>query len=316
MTSLQLQLRQIRLEADGIASFELADPDGAPLPAFTGGAHIDIQIPDGPRRSYSISSAPDLPSHYRITVKRDPASRGGSAWFHEHARVGMRFAVHGPRNEFTLNEAAPHSVLVAGGIGITPLLPMISRLTELGRPWSLHYSTRTRREMAFEAELLQLQEVGAGALRRYFTAEDEARMDFCSIIGTAPANSHFYCCGPAPFIDAFLAATHRLAPSFVHYERFSASQAPAEGGYTLVLARDGRRLTVAPGRSMLDTLLDAGLDLPYSCTQGVCGSCRLDVLDGRPDHRDECLSEEERVGNRMVIPCCSGATTPELVLDL
>lgn len=317
METLHLLLRQIRLEACGTASFELADPEGRPLPAFTAGAHIDIQVPGGPRRSYSIAIAPGERSHYRIAVKRDPASRGGSAWFHDHARVGMRLEVHGPRNHFALDEGAPHSVLVAGGIGITPLLPMVGRLAELGRPWSLHYSARSAKEMAFDAELQQLQARSGGELRRYLTADGGARMDLPALVAAAPAGTHFYGCGPAALIDAFLAATKGCPPACVHYERFSATQA-AElgGGYDLQLARDGRRISVPAGQSMLDALLDAGLDLPYSCTQGICGSCRVGVLEGRPEHRDECLSEQEREGNRVVIPCCSGAATPVLVLDL
>ena len=317
METSHLLLRQIRLEACGTASFELADPEGHLLPSFTAGAHVDIQIPGGPRRSYSISSPPGERSHYRITVKRDPSSRGGSAWLHEHARVGMRLQVHGPRNHFELDEGAPHSVLVAGGIGITPLLPMICRLAELGRPWSLHYSARSAEEMAFDSELQQLQARSGGELRRYLTAGGGERMDLPTLVGEAPAGAHFYCCGPAPLIDAFLAATSQCPSSRVHYERFSATQAAdLGGGYALELARDGRRITVPAGQSMLDALLDAGLDLPYSCTQGICGSCRVGVLDGQPEHRDECLSEQERAGNRVVIPCCSGAATPVLLLDL
>ncbi|MDO9504284.1 PDR/VanB family oxidoreductase [Hydrogenophaga sp.] len=317
MQALYLLLRQIRLEAEGTASFELVDPDGRELPPFSAGAHVDVQIPGGPRRSYSLSSSPANRECYRITVRRDPASRGGSAWFHEQARVGMRLEAHGPRNEFELEESATHSVMLAGGIGITPLLTMIGRLNELGRGWSLHYSTRHMAEMAFTWELNRLQAQGDSELHRYATANGGARMDLRGIIASAPAGSHFYCCGPAAMIDGFLDATKALPPSHVHYERFSATQAAAtDGGYQLRLMRDGRSLRVVPGRSMLDTLLDAGVDLPYSCTQGICGSCRVNVLHGQPDHRDECLSDEERASNRVVMPCCSGSLGPVLTLDL
>ncbi|PZO20413.1 MAG: oxidoreductase [Burkholderiales bacterium] len=317
MQALSLLLRQIRLESDGTASFELVDPEGRKLPTFKAGAHVDVQVPGGPRRSYSISSSPADRGCYRIAIRREPASRGGSAWFHEQARVGMRLEIHGPRNEFELDETALHSVLVAGGIGITPLLPMVGRLSELGRGWSLHYSARHLREMAFTAELGRLQARGRAELHRYVTADGDTRMDLRAIVASAPAGSHFYCCGPAAMIDGFLDATQALPLSHVHYERFSATQAAAtDGGYQLRLMRDGRSLRVVPGRSMLDTLLDAGVALPYSCTQGICGSCRVNVLHGQPDHRDECLSDEERASNRVVMPCCSGSLGPVLTLDL
>lgn len=315
METLELQLRQIRLEAEGIASFELARPDGQALPAITAGAHLDIHLPNGLRRSYSISSAPDIRSHYRITVKRDAASRGGSDWLHDNARVGMRVVAGEPRNNFALDESARHHVLIAGGIGITPLLPMLWRLNALQRSWTLHYSARTPGQMAHDAELRSLACHAGAKVMRYFTAQGE-RMKLREIVDGSPANSHFYGCGPASLIDAFTEATQGIAPRHVSLERFAASEAPSAGGYAVRLARDGRQFDVPPGQSMLDTLLAAGLEIPYSCMQGICGSCSLRVLDGLPDHRDECLSEEERKSGQVVMPCCSGARTPVLVLDL
>jgi ferredoxin-NADP reductase len=316
MNVYSLQIRQIRLEAQDIASFELATLDGSALPPALPGSHLDIQMPGGPRRSYSLLGPDGVADHYRVAVKREQDSRGGSRWMHEHSRVGQVLEVCGPHNDFPLAQDAPHTVLVAGGIGITALLPMARKLAALRRPWTLHYATRDARSTAFDAELRQL-EVGHGSVTRYRTREGDARVDMKAIVSAAPPGSHFYGCGPAAMIDSYLAATGHLDPRQVHLERFAGTrQAAVDGGYTVVLARSGQKLAVEPGRSMLDTLLDADVDVPYACTQGICGTCRLDVLDGEPDHRDECLTEAERASNRCVIACCSGARTPELTLDL
>jgi vanillate O-demethylase ferredoxin subunit len=317
MNKHSLQIRQIRLEAHDIASFELATLDGSALPPAPPGGHVDIQIPDGPRRSYSLLGPDRAADHYRIAVKREHDSRGGSLWLHERSRVGQVLQVSDPHDDFPLIESAPHTVLVAGGIGVTALLPMAQRLTALRRPWTLHYATRDVQSTAFDAELQRLEQETDRSVLRYRTRAGDARMDMGAVVRAAPPGSHFYCCGPAPMLDAYLAATRDLAPDRVHMERFASSQqAAVAGGYTLVLARSDRRLAVVPGRSMLGTLLDAGVDVPHACTQGICGTCRLDVLAGEPDHRDECLTEAERDGKRCVIACCSGARTPALTLDL
>ncbi len=312
-----LILRQIRLEADGTASFDLHARDGGELPPFTAGAHIDVQVPNGPRRSYSLVGSPTRRERYRIAIKHAPDSRGGSRWFHEVARVGMALEVHGPRNQFELVESAPFTVLVAGGIGITPLLPMAERLNALGRPWALHYTARLGREMAFVPELQALAAAGHGQLHLCRTGEGDARLNLPAIVAQAPQGSQLNVCGPNGLIVAVIDATAALPPEQVHHERFGATQAAAiGGGDEIELARSGRRLPVVAGQSMLDTLLDAGVDVPFSCTQGICGSCRIEVLDGLPDHRDECLSDDDRQSNRCVIACCSGSRSAVLTLDL
>lgn len=317
MSPRTLILRQIRLEADGIASFDLHSHDGSELPAFSAGAHIDVQVPNGPRRSYSLVGSPTLRDRYRIAIKRTTDSRGGSRWFHESAHVGMALEVHAPNNLFELVENAAYTVLIAGGIGITPLLPMAERLSALGRPWELHYTARLGREMAFLPALQALQVAGHGHVYLYRTGEGDARPDASSIVSKAPTDSHFYVCGPNELIDAVIDATATLPPGHVHHERFSATQPAAiGGGYEVELARSGRRLSVSEGQSLLDTLLDAGLDVPFSCTQGICGSCRITVLDGLPDHHDECLSDDERQSTQCVIACCSGSRSAVLTLDL
>jgi ferredoxin-NADP reductase len=314
---LSVQIRQIRHESAGVASFELDAPDGAPLPGYAPGAHIDVRVPGGAVRSYSLLDPPAEGGCYRIAVKREGESRGGSRWFHEQARVGMPLEIAPPANAFALVPDATASVFIAGGIGITPLLSMIGRLVELGRPWELHYAAASRAAMPFQALLASYVARGRGRLVTHFSDAGGGRMDIAAIIAAAPAKAHLYCCGPVGMIDAFVEAGRARAPETVHYERFAAAQAAAtEGGFTLKLARDGRCLPVPAGKSILDVLLDAGVDVPYSCTQGVCGTCRVRVLEGEPEHRDDYLSDPEKAANDAILVCCSGSRTARLELDL
>jgi len=316
-TKLNLLIQQIRLEGEGTASFDLASADERELPAFAAGAHVSVQIPGGPQRSYSLVNAPSDRARYRIAVKREPDSRGGSAWFHEKARVGMALQVSLPLNDMALAEDAPLSVLVAGGIGITPMLSMIERLVELGSPWQLHYSARTPGQMAFRKVLQNLETAGRGQVHLHFTGDGEGRMDIDHIVRSTPPDAHLYACGPAGLIDGFIAATQIRRPETVHYERFAAAQeAATAGGFELQLLRDGRKLQVPQGKSILDVLLDANVNVQYACTQGVCGTCRVDVKGGVPDHRDDCLTDDEKAANNTIIACCSGSRSATLVLDL
>lgn len=315
--TLSVFIRAIRHECDGVASFELEPCSGAVLPAHSPGAHVDVQMPSGVVRSYSLLEPVPGSSNYRIAVKREPASRGGSLWLHEGAHVGQPLRITEPANHFALVEDAPASVFIAGGIGITPLLAMVARLDGLARPWALHYAAATRAGMPFRELLQRMAGTGPGELHLHISEDGGPRMDVARIVAEAPAGAHLYCCGPAGMIDTFLDAAQHRPPQEVHHERFAASQAAATGGeLTLKLSRDGRVLAVPEGKTVLDTLLDAGLDVPYSCTQGVCGSCRIAVLDGIPDHRDAFLTDEEKAANDCMLVCCSGGRTPQLTLDL
>jgi len=312
-----LLIRQLRLECANVVSVELESPDGVPLPRYAAGAHVDVQAPGCPTRSYSLIDPPSETSTYRIAVKREAESRGGSRWFHEEARVGMAVQVSPPANNFALVDSAPMSVFIAGGIGITPLLSMIGRLVVLGRPWALHYAAASRASMPFQALLSELAVRGAGEVFKHCSDSREGRMDVRDVVGAAAADAHLYCCGPAGMIDDFIVAGAGRTEDTVHFERFAASQAAAlEGGFTLQLARDGRLLDVPAGKTILDVLLEAGLDVPYSCTQGVCGTCRLAVLEGHPEHRDDFLSAEEKAANDSILVCCSGSRTATLTLDV
>lgn len=314
-TSISLQIQQIRRESEDTASFDLVAADEHPLPAFTAGAHINVLIPGGLRRSYSLVNSPSERRYYRIAIKREADSQGGSAWFHDSARVGMPLQVSLPVNDMALAQDAPLSVFIAGGIGITPMLSMIESLREQGGEWQLHYSARTPQLMAFRAALQQLD--ASDRVRLHFTGQGAPRLDLEHIVRSAPAAAHLYACGPGGLIDGFIAAAQARDPQTVHYERFAAAQqAATAGGFALQLLRDGRTLQVPEGQSILDVLLDADVNVQYACTQGVCGTCRLDVKGGIPDHRDDCLSDAEKAANNCIIACCSGSRSATLVLDI
>jgi tetrachlorobenzoquinone reductase len=252
-----------------------------------------------------------------VAVNRDAASRGGSRWIHEALRPGAVVEVDGPRNHFALDETAAHSVLIAGGIGITPLLAMARRLSALGRRWTLHYTARTRAQMAFVAELQALAQGAGAALDLRCDHEGDPPLDLPAIVGALPPGAHLYACGPAGLLDAYEAATAALPRERVHLERFANTQAAATlGGFSVKLARSGRSVAVAPGQSILDALSAIGVEPPSSCREGICGTCETRVLCGTPDHRDLVLSDAEKAaGDRMMV-CCSGSKTPELELDL
>lgn len=312
----KLRLRQIRLEAEGICSYEFVAPDGGSLPPFQAGAHIDLHLPEGRVRSYSLANAPHEQGRYLVAVQREEQGRGGSAWMHDSLRVGQLLSAGAPVNDFALNESAEHSVLIAGGIGITPILSMIARLDALNRSWRLHYATRSLPSTAFMSQLEALDR-GRGRVAYCFGSGRAERLDIAGIVARADTATHLYCCGPARMIDAFVEAGRGRPASTVHFERFAAAEAPAvEGGYTVVLHRSGRRLPVQPGKTLLDTLLDENVSVPYACSNGVCGTCLTRVVAGTPDHRDEFLGEDERRSGHCMLVCCSGSRTPELVLDL
>ncbi|MDA7419197.1 PDR/VanB family oxidoreductase [Xenophilus arseniciresistens] len=313
---MRLILQQLRREAEGIVSYEFVAADGGLLPPFTAGAHIDLQLPGGLVRSYSLANAPSERHRYVVAVDHASDSRGGSAWMHTVPRPGHVFDASAPINDFALYEDAPLSIFIAGGIGITPFVAMVARLQALGRSWQLHYTARSRQRAAYAQALNALaHENGTVDLR--CTADGMARPDIAAIVREAPAGAHLYCCGPGGMLDAFTAACAGLPPQRVHLERFAASQeAATEGGYEVQLARSGRTLQVEPGRTLLDTLLDAGVQIQYACSQGICGTCCTPVIEGRPDHRDDYLTDEEKSANRAMMVCCSGSLSARLVLDL
>lgn len=311
---LELRVQSIRYAARDTHLIELAHPDGRGLPGVAPGAHIDLHLGNGITRSYSLVHSGENPSSYVVGVKLDAQSRGGSRYVHEQLRVGAVLPVSAPRNHFALREDAAHSVLIAGGIGITPIWCMAQRLDAIGASWELWYSVRARADLAFAA---QLQALGA---RVHLHCDDEAgtRLDLQDIVAAAPAQAHLYCCGPTPMLDAYeQAATVRFAPEQVHLERFAAQQSAAvDGGFVIALARSGAELLVPSGTSVLQVLLDNGIAVDSSCQEGICGCCEVAVLEGEVDHRDAVLSAAERAANKTMMVCCSGARSSRLVLDI
>ena len=308
-----LRLTGIRYAAQDINLYEFRRPEGAALPPAEPGAHIDLHLPTGLLRQYSLVTADGDPSAYVVGIKRDRGSRGGSAYIHEQLKVGQTLEIGGPRNNFPLNEDAAHTVLIAGGIGITPIRCMAQRLAKRGRPYELHYACRARHEAAFLDELQRLD-----AVRLHFDTESGGRfLDVAAIVAAAPPGTHFYCCGPLPMLDGYMAATAHLPPDTVHAEYFSAKEAAAvEGGFVVELHRTGRSFAVPPGKTILQALRDGGVDAPYSCEEGICGACQVTVMAGTPDHRDSILSEAEQQAGGTMLICCSGSKSDRLVIDL
>jgi len=315
---LQLRVLSVSLEAEGIRSFDLRPvPPLRELPPFTAGAHIDLHLPNGLIRSYSLLNAPGETHRYLIAVNKDPNSRGGSSYLHGTLRVGDVVSAGMPRNNFPLDETAAHSILIAGGIGITPMWCMIQRLEQIGRRWTLHYAARTRRNAALLDAIGKLAG-GDGKVELTFDAEPGGVMlDLAGIVARAPPDAHLYCCGPVPMLESFERAAAGRAPGTVHVEYFAAKDKPdTAGGFTVELARSGTTIFVPVGKTILDALIDEGVSVDYSCQEGICGMCEVRVLEGMPDHRDLVLSATEKAGNESMMICCSGARSPKLVLDL
>jgi ferredoxin-NADP reductase len=307
-----MRLTAIAYAAKDTNLYEFRRTDGANLPGIEPGAHIDIHLPNGMMRQYSLVTADGDPAAYVVGIKRDRASRGGSRYVHEYLGVAEILKIGGPRNHFPLIEDAPHSVLIAGGIGITPIWCMAQRLQKLGRSFELHYASRTRDEAAFLQELQKLPQAHV-----HIDAEAGGFLDLAPLVANAPAGSHFYCCGPAPMLAGYETVTKHVPAAQVHAEYFTAKEEAAnEGGYVVELRKSELEFAIPQGRTILQVLRDAGVDTPYSCESGVCGACEAKVISGDVDHRDNVLTETERKASKTMMICCSGSKSPRLVLDL
>jgi ferredoxin-NADP reductase len=312
---IEVRLSAIRYAAQDTNLFEFRRPDGSPLPPYTPGAHVEMHLPNGLVRHYSmiVPASNAVPATYTFGIKRDPASRGGSRFIHDELRVGRTLKMSPPRNNFPLIEDARKSIFLAGGIGITPIWCMVQRLEQLGHAWTLYYACRSRTDMAF---LDALEGLAGSAL--HFDDENGGRfLDVARILGEAPADVHLYCCGPTPMMSAFEAAATGWPREQVHVEYFTPrADATRKGGFMVELARSGQEFFVPEGNSILQVLLDEGVDVDYSCELGICGACEQRVIAGIPEHRDSILSEEEQAENTRVMICCAGCKTERLVLDL
>lgn len=311
---LPLRVQSMRFEAAAIVSVELVACGGEQLPPFAAGAHIDLHLPNGVVRSYSLSNCPLERARYVVGVLNDRNSRGGSRYVHEQLRVGATIQVGAPRNNFPLDDNAAHTVLVAGGIGITPIVCMFNEMRRKGKSVELLYCARSRPEAAFLPGLMQQPGV-----QTHFDQEAGGPPDLRAYLASKPVTTHFYCCGPTPMLAAFEANCAELGLPHVHIERFAAA-APVDAiqgsEYVAQLSRSQKTVLVPAGKSLLDALLEAGIDVDHSCREGVCGSCETTVLEGEPDHRDGVLSKRERESGRTMMVCVSGCKGQRLVLDL
>jgi tetrachlorobenzoquinone reductase len=312
---IDVRLTEITVAARDTKLCTFSRPDGVRLPAYKPGAHVDLHLPNGLVRQFSLAVPASNPESYVVGVKRDPESRGGSRYIVDEMRVGDEIKISVPRNTFPLVEDAAPVVLIAGGIGITPIWCMVQELAALGRPWTLHYACRSRADMAF---LDALQKFGEESVHLHF--DDEAGgqvLDLAAAVAAAPENAHLYCCGPNPMLKAFEAAAAGRPSGQVHVEYFTPkAEASTAGGFWVELARSGEEYFIPEGKKILEVLYEAGVDVDYSCELGICGACETRVISGIPDHRDSVLSEEEQASNTKVMICCAGCKTERLVLDM
>ena len=312
MALIRMRLDSIACATPDIAIFSFSAADGGTLPPAEAGAHIDLHLKPGLVRQYSLLRPAPAPHAYTVGIKKEAGGRGGSLHAHEALRIGDEIEVGGPRNNFPLVEDAGHCVLIAGGIGITPIWAMAQRLQELGRSWSLHLSCRSR------ADAPLLDEIAAtDCASMHFDDEAGGFVDLAAIVAAAPRDAHFFCCGPAPMLAAYRAATAHLPAGHVHDEAFAAAPAAAgDTGFVVHLAVTGLEVAIPADRSILDTLRAHGVDAMSSCEAGVCGMCETRVLEGAIDHRDHVLSPDEQAANDRMMICCSRARSARLVLDL
>lgn len=311
---LELLVKQMTWESEGVLSLSLVHPDGKPLPDWTPGSHVDLTLRGSLVRQYSLCGEPGDSGSYRVAVLRDQAALGGSEFVHEGLRPGHRLTVTGPRNNFSFLPARRY-VFVAGGIGITPILPMVRAADEQGADWTLWYGGRRRESMAFLDELALYGE------RVRVVPEDEAgRLDLAAALPGPEDGLLVYCCGPEPLLAAVEERTAGWPAGILQVERFKAKQVAAPDGgeqpLEVVCAKSGTSVEVAPEVSVLDALEAAGVAVPSSCRDGICGSCETRVLEGTPDHRDSVLSASEQAAGKTLMVCVSRACTPRLVLDL
>ncbi|MCQ4159888.1 PDR/VanB family oxidoreductase [Roseomonas sp. GC11] len=304
-------------QAEGIVVLDLVAPDGTPLPAFEAGAHLDVHVGPGLVRQYSLCGSPADTARYRLGILLDPASRGGSAAIHRAFHAGRQVTVSRPRNNFPLSAGAAHSVLIGGGIGVTPILAMAHHLERAGQSFSVHYCARERGKAAFLKELAEAPY--HARVHLHFDDEAEAQRFIPARDLPEPApGTHLYVCGPAGFMDWVIAEAGKAghAATNIHREYFKAEADMAGGAFEVVLSASGRTVPVPAGSSIVQALAGAGVKIALSCEQGVCGTCLCTVLEGIPDHRDVYLTEEEKAANDQILLCCSRAKTPRLVLDL
>jgi vanillate O-demethylase ferredoxin subunit len=318
-STLSVRVARKQVEAVDICTFELVSADASPLPAFSAGSHVDVQLPGGIARQYSLCNDPTESHRYVIAVLRDPQTRGGSRAMHDEVVEGQLLQISPPKNHFPLAHDARRHLLLAGGIGVTPILCMAERLANTGAEFEMHYCTRAPERTAFRQRIAD----AAFASRVHIHFDDGnagQKLDIEALLAAPASGVHLYVCGPKGFMDAVLKAARASSwpEARLHTEYFAGEAAPsgADVAFDVQLASSGRIVRVPAGKTVISALAEAGVDVPFSCEQGVCGTCLTRVIKGTPDHRDLYLTPEEQAANDQFLPCCSRAKTPRLVLDL
>ena len=312
---LEVEIADRRAIAEGIVALELRAADGDTLPPFEAGSHVDVYVRNGLVRQYSLSNDPAETARYRIAVLLEPGSRGGSNVVHADFRKGGRIRIGRPRNNFPLNAAAGHSLLFAGGIGITPILSMAHALDRSGASFELHYCARTRGKLAFSDELIRF---GDRANVHLDSGSESQQLDIHSALAGKGDDWHLYVCGPSGFMDFVIESAHRhgWSDDAIHLERFGAEVNADGAAFTVVAARSNRMIRVNPDETIVGKLAEAGIEVATSCQSGVCGTCLTPVIQGTPDHRDFVQTDAEKANNDRITVCCSRSKTRRLVLDL
>lgn len=306
-------------EAVDICTFELVAEDGSPLPAFSAGSHVDVHLPGGLTRQYSLCNDPMESHRYLIGVLRDPASRGGSVAIHDLVAEGQLLQISAPANHFPLAHDARRHLLLAGGIGVTPILCMVERLANAGADFEMHYCTRSPERTAFQQRIT----TSSFAPKVHFHFDDGAagqKLDIEALLSAPTSGLHLYVCGPKGFMDAVLNAAREKGwpEAQLHYEFFAGTVtiSDSDASFEVQIASSGKIVVVPSDKTVVQALAEAGVDVQMSCEQGVCGTCLTRVIEGIPDHKDMYLKPEEQAANDQFTPCCSRARSARLVLDL
>jgi ferredoxin-NADP reductase len=314
--SLTVQVTDVRAEARDVMTLELRAGGGGELPPFEPGAHLDLHLPNGLVRQYSLTNDWRERDRYVIGVGRAADSRGGSEFVHTSIRAGMQLNISAPRNNFALDPQAGSYLFIAGGIGITPIMAMIRWCVANRKEWRLIYAARSRQRTAFYEELCAL---GGDRIHFHFDDERGQVLDASQAISEWSEGQRIYCCGPDPLMNAVKSLTEHLPSGAVRFEWFTAPVADQDlpsDSFEVELARSNTKLVVPAGKSILEVLEENGFDIPFSCREGLCGTCVTNVCSGEPDHRDYVLSDEERESGKLMTVCCSRSKSPVLVLDL
>lgn len=313
---LEVTVEEVDRKIGDTVALSLAAKEGHVLPNFDAGAHVDVRISPGLTRQYSLCGDPAETGKYRLGVLRDENSRGGSAAMNERIVAGDQLVISEPKNHFPLLDAQ-HTILVGGGIGITPLIAMAHQLHSKGRSFDLHYCVSNAEKAAFQEDLTASP--FSEKVATYYSRGGELPSFVPSEhLRKASGNTHIYVCGPTGFMDWVFDEARALGypPNALHKEDFGADVDLSGGSFTVIAKETGVTVTVAEGQRIVDALTEAGIDIEVSCEEGVCGTCLCDVVEGEPDHRDSFLTEEERDSNELIMVCCSRAKSPTLVLDI